>query len=201
MFIRRSLPKSKFGSIAVGLMKIANDLRLMASGPRTGLAEIELPAIQPGSSIMPGKVNPVIAEAVTMVAARVIGNDASITIAGLNGNLDLNVMMPVIAHDLVESIELAAAACRSLREKCVTGITANVERCRAYAEGSIALVTALTPEIGYDRAADVAKRALAEGRTVRDVLREEKLIDEKRLEAVLDLAALAAGRPAPGDAG
>ncbi len=147
-------------TIAVGLMKIANDLRLLASGSRTGLNEIELPATQPGSSIMPGKVNPVIPEAVNMVAAQIIGYDAAVAIAAMNGNLDLNVMMPVIAHDLLESIELTASASRVFAEKCVRGIKANVERCRQYAELTGQLVTALAPVIGYDKAAAVFKKAV-----------------------------------------
>jgi fumarate hydratase class II len=178
-------------TVAIGLMKIANDLRLLASGPSTGLAEIELPAVQPGSSIMPGKVNPVIPEAVNMVAAHVIGHDAAITVAGLNGNLDLNVMMPVIAHDLVESIELVAGACRALDRKCVRGIRADTRRCRDYAERSVALATAVAPVIGYDRAARVAKQALAEGRSIREVLAESGAIEADRLDELLDLDSLA----------
>jgi fumarate hydratase class II len=179
--------------IAVGLMKLGNDLRLLASGPATGLGEIELPAVQPGSSIMPGKVNPVIPEAVNMVAARVIGNDASITVAGLNGNLDLNVMMPLIAHDLLESIELVAAACRALATDCIAGMTANLEACRRHAESSVAIVTALVPELGYDKAAAIAKRALAEGKTVRQVVLEDELMPEERLAEILDPARMARG--------
>jgi fumarate hydratase class II len=177
-------------TIAVGLLKITNDLRLLASGPRTGLAEIELPAIQPGSSIMPGKVNPVIPEALNMVAAKVIGNDATITVAGLNGSLDLNVMMPVIAYALIESIEILASGCRVLAE-CVAGIEADRERCRAYGESSLALVTVLAPTIGYDAAAAVAKRVLAEGKSVREVLLEEKLVELAKLDEMLDLLELA----------
>ena len=178
-------------TIAVGLMKMANDLRLLASGPRTGLAEIELPAIQPGSSIMPGKVNPVVPEAVNMVAAKVIGNDTTITIAGLNGNLDLNVMMPIIAHALLESIEITASASSTLAEKCVRGIRADVARCREYADHSVALVTAVAPVIGYDAAAAAAKQALAERKPVRQVLLERGLVDPKRLDELLDLERLA----------
>jgi fumarate hydratase class II len=182
-------------TLAVGLLKIANDLRLLASGPRTGLAEIELPAVQPGSSIMPGKVNPVIPEAVNMVAAKVIGNDATITTAALNGNLELNVMMPVIAYALLESIEISATACRVLAEKCIAGIEADAARCRDYAERSLALITALAPAIGYDRAAAAAKKVLSSHKSVRDVLVEEKLVDPKEIERVLDLEALARGGP------
>jgi len=182
---------SALKTIAVGLMKMSNDLRLLASGPHTGLAEIDLPAIQPGSSIMPGKVNPVVPEAVNMVAAKVIGNDATLTVAGLNGSLDLNVMMPIIAYALLESIEITASACTTLAEKCVRGIRADVARCRSYAEHSIALVTAVAPVIGYDAAAAAAKQALAEGKAVRQVLLERGLLDAHRLDALLDLERLA----------
>jgi fumarate hydratase class II len=184
-------------TLAVGLLKLANDLRLLASGPHTGLAEIELPAVQPGSSIMPGKVNPVIPEAVDMVAAKVIGNDATITTAGLNGNLELNVMMPVIAYALLESIEISASASRVLAEKCVAGIEADAVRCRDYAERSLALVTALAPAIGYDRAAAAAKKVLASHKSVREVLLEEKLADPSEIERLLDLDALARGGAKP----
>jgi fumarate hydratase class II len=180
-------------TIAVGLFKIANDLRLLASGPRTGLAEIELPATQPGSSIIPGKVNPVIAEAVNMVAARVIGNDATITVAGLNGSLDLNVMMPVIANDLLESIEIMAGAARVFARRCVSGITVNVERCREYAEATPALVTAIAPVVGYDMAAELFKKAMAEGKPIRQVIMEEKALPPERLGEVLDLLRLTHG--------
>jgi fumarate hydratase, class II len=180
-------------TIAVGLMKIANDLRLLTSGSRTGLNEIELPATQPGSSIMPGKVNPVIAEAVNMVAAQVIGYDAAIAVAALNGNLDLNVMMPVIAHDLLESIELTAAATRVFAEKCVRGIKANVERCREYAELTGQLVTAVAPVIGYDKAAAVYKKAVARNTSIRQILLEDKLMSPQQLDDILDLKKLTQG--------
>ncbi len=180
-------------TLAVGLMKIANDLRLLISGPRTGLNEIELPATQPGSSIMPGKVNPVIPEAVNQVAALVIGHDATIAIAGMNGNLDLNVMMPVIAHALLESIAVTAAASRVFAEKCVRGIRANVERCREYAELTGQLVTAIAPVVGYDRAAELFKQAMARGVPIRRVLEEERVLPPEELARVLDLHALARG--------
>jgi fumarate hydratase class II len=180
-------------TVAVGLMKIANDLRLLTSGPRTGFAEIELPAIQPGSSIMPGKVNPVIPEAVNMVAAKVIGNDASIAIAGLNGNLDLNVMMPIIAHDLLQSIELEANAARALAEKCIAGITADRKRCRELAEKSAALVTAIAPAVGYDNAAKIFKRALEQDKSIRQVILEDRILDQAALDAVLDMKKLTEG--------
>jgi fumarate hydratase class II len=180
-------------TLAVGLMKIANDLRLLTSGARTGLNEIELPATQPGSSIMPGKVNPVIPEAVNQVAAFVIGHDATIAIAGLNGNLDLNVMMPVIAHALLESIAVTAAASRVFAQKCVRGIRANVERCREYAELTGQLVTAIAPVVGYDRAAELFKQAMARGVPIRRVLEEERVLPPEELARVLDLHALARG--------
>jgi fumarate hydratase class II len=180
-------------TIAVGLMKIANDLRLLASGPRTGLNEIALPPIQPGSSIMPGKVNPVIPEAVDMVAAHIIGNDAAVTIAGLSGNLDLNVMMPVIAHNLLESLDILGNATRMLAEKCVRGIAANAAQCHAYAERTASLVTAVAPLIGYDAAAKIFETALAENKALREVLLEAGLISKERLDEILNLKRLTQG--------
>jgi len=180
-------------TLAVGLMKIANDLRLLTSGARTGLNEIELPATQPGSSIMPGKVNPVIPEAVNQVAALVIGHDATIAIAGMNGNLDLNVMMPVIAHALLESIAITAAAARVFSAKCVCGIRANVERCRQYAELTGQLVTAIAPVVGYDRAAEIYKKAVARDLPIRQVLAEDGVLPPAEIDRLLDLHALARG--------
>ncbi len=180
-------------TIAVGLLKIANDLRLLTSGPRTGFNEIELPATQPGSSIMPGQVNPVIAEAVNMVAAQIIGNDAAVTIGGLNGNLDLNVMMPVIAHNLLESLELLGSAATVLADKCVKGIVANVEQCRAYGERTASLVTAVAPVVGYDAAAKIFKKALAEDKPMRQAILEEGLVPKERLDEILDLKKLTQG--------
>ncbi|MFP3988200.1 class II fumarate hydratase [Streptomyces sp. E11-3] len=156
--------------VAVGLTKIANDLRWMASGPRTGLAEINLPDLQPGSSIMPGKVNPVIPEAVLMAAAQVTGNDATVATAGAAGNFELNVMLPVIAKNVLESVRLLAAASRLLADRTVDGITANAERAREYAESSPSVVTPLNKYIGYEEAAKVAKKSLAERRTIREVV-------------------------------
>jgi fumarate hydratase class II len=183
-------------TIAVGLMKIANDLRLLASGPATGLDEIALPATQPGSSIMPGKVNPVIPEAVNQVAAFVIGHDATIAIAAMSGNLDLNVMMPVIAHALLEAIAVTAAAARVLAERCVRGITANEARCREYAERTGQLITAIAPVVGYDRAAALLKTATARGVSIRRVLEEEKVLTVEEIDRILDLQTLArGGRP------
>jgi fumarate hydratase, class II len=180
-------------TVAIGLMKIANDLRLLTSGPRTGLNEIELPATQPGSSIMPGKVNPVIPEAVNMVAAHIIGNDAAVTVAGMNGNLDLNVMMPVIAHNLLESLELLGSAATVFAGKCVVGISANVAQCRAYGERTASLVTAVAPILGYDAAAKIFKKALAEDKPMRQAILEEGLIPKERLDEILDLKKLTQG--------
>ena len=157
-------------TIAVSLTKISNDLRWMASGPRTGLAEINLPDLQPGSSIMPGKVNPVIPEAVLMVAAQVTGNDATVAAAGAAGNFELNVMLPVIAKNLLESVRLLANASRLLADRTVDGITANVERARLYAESSPSVVTPLNKYIGYEEAAKVAKKSLAQGTTIRETV-------------------------------
>lgn len=157
-------------TIAVSLTKISNDLRWMASGPRTGLAEIALPDLQPGSSIMPGKVNPVIPEAVLMVAAQVTGNDATVATAGAAGNFELNVMLPVIAKNLLESVRLLANASRLLADRTVDGITADVERARAYAESSPSVVTPLNQYIGYEEAAKVAKKSLKDGTTIRETV-------------------------------
>ena len=160
-------------TLAVSLTKVANDIRWLASGPRCGLGEIVIPSLQPGSSIMPGKVNPVIPESVLMVAAQVIGNDATIALGGMSGNFELNVMMPVIAYNLLQSIETLAAACRLLAKSCVDDIRANEKRARAMVEGSLAMCTALAPIIGYDDAAAIAKQAFAEERTVREVAEEK----------------------------
>ncbi|WP_442812500.1 class II fumarate hydratase [Streptomyces sp. NBC_01210] len=168
-------------TIAVSLTKISNDLRWMASGPRTGLAEISLPDLQPGSSIMPGKVNPVIPEAVLMVAAQVTGNDATVAAAGAAGNFELNVMMPVIAKNLLESVRLLANASRLLADRTVDGITANVERAREYAESSPAVVTPLNKYIGYEEAAKVAKKSLAERKTIREVVLESGYVERGAL--------------------
>jgi fumarate hydratase class II len=173
-------------TIAVSLFKVANDIRWLGSGPRCGIGEIQLPATQPGSSIMPGKVNPVMCESLMMVCAQVIGNDTTITWAGANGNFELNVMMPVMAHNLLESIRLMANVVDVFCEKCVRGIAANEERCRELVELSMAMVTSLTPKIGYDRAAEIAKESAKTGRTVREIAREKKVLPEKELEHALD---------------
>src|SRR5712664_1170379 len=177
-------------TIAVSLFKIANDIRWLGSGPRCGIGEIQLPATQPGSSIMPGKVNPVMAESLMMVCAQVIGNDVTITWAGANGNFELNVMMPVMAHDILESIRLLANVEETSTEKCVRGIVANEERCRELVELSMAMVTSLSPKIGYDRAAEIAKESVRTGKTVREICREKKILPEKELERALDPIAM-----------
>src|SRR5213075_2613602 len=159
-------------TIATSLFKIANDIRWLGSGPRCGIGEIRLPPTQPGSSIMPGKVNPVMCESTMMVCAQVFGNDAAITWAGANGNFELNVMMPVMAHDLLESIRLLANVVDVFCEKCIAGIKANKARCEELVELSMALVTALAPKIGYDRAAEIAKESVQTGKTVRQLCRE-----------------------------
>ncbi|MDQ2918252.1 MAG: class II fumarate hydratase, partial [Verrucomicrobiota bacterium] len=173
-------------TIAVSLFKIANDLRWLSSGPRCGIGEIQLPSTQPGSSIMPGKVNPVMCESTMMVCAQIFGNDSCITWAGANGNFELNVMMPVMAHNLLESIRLLGNVCEILAEKCVSGITANVERCKELVELSMAMVTSLAPKIGYDRAAEIAKESAKTGKTVREICREKKVLPEAELNAALD---------------
>ncbi|NUK49300.1 class II fumarate hydratase [Streptomyces lunaelactis] len=179
-------------TVAVSLTKISNDLRWMASGPRTGLAEISLPDLQPGSSIMPGKVNPVIPEAVLMVAAQVTGNDATVATAGAAGNFELNVMLPVIAKNLLESVRLLANASRLLADRTVDGITANVERAREYAESSPSVVTPLNKYIGYEEAAKVAKKSLAERKTIREVVLESGYVERgaltlEQLDEALDV--------------
>jgi fumarate hydratase class II len=170
--------------VAVSLTKIANDLRFLGSGPRAGLSEIFLPELQKGSSIMPGKVNPVIPEVVTQVAAQVIGNDAAITIGGLQGHFELNVFVPLMARNLLQSIKLLASASRLLDEKCVAGIEANREQCESYAELTLSAATALNPYIGYDKASEIVKQAAASGRSLREVAREEGVSDDVLDEAL-----------------
>ncbi|MGZ4639180.1 MAG: lyase family protein, partial [Actinomycetes bacterium] len=179
-------------TIAVSLTKVANDIRWMGSGPRAGLAEIRLPDLQPGSSIMPGKVNPVMAEALTMVCAQVIGNDAAITFGGASGSFELNVMLPMLARNVLESIRLLAAVSRLFADRCVVGIEADVERCREYAESSPSIVTPLNRYIGYEAAAKVAKQSLTERRTIREVVIangyvESGALTEQQLDEALDV--------------
>ena len=176
--------------VAVSLTKISSDLRLMGSGPRAGLAEIFLPELQKGSSIMPGKVNPVIPEVVTQVAAQVIGNDAAITVGGMSGQFELNVYVPMIARNLLQSIALLASASRLLAEKCVEGIEANREQCERYAELTLSAVAALNPYIGYDKGTEIVKEAVASGRSLRDVARDAG-VEEKILDEALDYRAMA----------
>jgi fumarate hydratase class II len=168
-------------TLAVSLYKIANDLRWMGSGPRAGLREINIPDLQPGSSIMPGKVNPVIPEAVCMVCAQVIGNDAAIAFGGAAGNFELNVMLPMLARNILESIRLLANVSRLFADRCIAGITANAERAREYAEGSPSIVTPLNRYIGYEEAAKVAKQALAEGKPIRQVVMERGYVEQGKL--------------------
>ena len=177
-------------TVAVSLTKIANDLRFMGSGPRAGLAEIFLPELQKGSSIMPGKVNPVIPEVVTQVAAQVIGNDAAITVGGMQGHFELNVFVPLLARNLLESIRLLAAASRLLADRCVDGIVANREVCERYAELTLSAATALNPHIGYDRASEIVKEAAASGRPLREVARAAGVAEEI-LDRALDYRAMA----------
>jgi fumarate hydratase class II len=177
-------------TVAVSLTKIANDLRWLSSGPRTGLGEIDLPAVQPGSSIMPGKVNPVMAESMLQVCAQVVGNDAAIVIGGQSGSLELNVMIPVMAHNLLESIGILATVSVEFAARCVDGITVNEERCRRNVESTAALATALVPVIGYDKAAEIAKRSLKEDRTLRELILEEGLVAADELDRILDFRAM-----------
>jgi fumarate hydratase, class II len=181
-------------TVAVSLTKIANDLRLMGSGPRAGLAEIALPELQKGSSIMPGKVNPVIPEVVTQVAAQVIGNDQAIAVGGLQGHFELNVFVPMMARNLLQSIKLLASASRLLAEKCVDGIEANRETCERYAELTLSAATALNPYIGYDRATEIVQAAAESGRPLRDVAREAG-VDEEILDRALDYRGMAKPHP------
>jgi fumarate hydratase class II len=173
-------------TFAVSLIKIANDIRWLSSGPRCGLGEINIPSLQPGSSIMPGKVNPVIPEAVIQVAAQVIGNDASITFSGQGGYFELNAMLPVIAHNLLQSIHLLSSATTALAEKCVNGISANTERSASYLEQSLAIATAMVPVLGYDKAAVIAKEAYEKQKTVREIALEKQVLPEEELNRLLD---------------
>jgi fumarate hydratase class II len=177
-------------TVAVSLTKIANDIRYLGSGPRAGLAEIALPELQKGSSIMPGKVNPVMPEVVTQVAAQVIGNDAAITVGGMQGHFELNVFVPLIARNVLDSVKLLASACRLFAEKCVDGIEANRETCERYAELTLSAATALNPYIGYDRATEIVKEAASSGRSLREVARD-KGVEESVLDEALDYRKMA----------
>jgi fumarate hydratase class II len=177
-------------TIAVSLFKIANDIRLLSSGPRCGIGEIQLPSTQPGSSIMPGKVNPVMCEAVMQVSAKVVGNDATVTLCGANGNFELNVMMPVMAQSILESIRLLSNVSNIFKERCIDGITANKERCAELIEYSMSMVTSLAPIIGYDTAAAIAKESVATGKTVRQLCLEKEVLPPDELEKALDPASM-----------
>jgi fumarate hydratase class II len=182
-------------TVAVSITKLCNDLRWMSSGPRTGLAEINLPDLQPGSSIMPGKVNPVLPEATLMVCAQVVGNDAAVAWAGASGSFELNVMMPVMARNLLESVRLLSTSSVLLADRCIAGITANEDRMRTYAESSPSVVTPLNRYIGYENAAKVAKKALAEEKTIREVVVELGFVEkgdltEEQLDTALDVKSM-----------
>ncbi len=181
---------SALNTTASALLKIANDLRLLSSGPTSGIGEITLPTIQPGSSIMPGKVNPVQSEQVMMVAARVMGNHTTITVGGQHGNFELNVMMPVMAHAMLESISILTGSVTAFTEKCIEGIEANRERCEELLELNPSIATALNSAIGYDKASTVAKTAVKEGKTVRQVVREMDLLTDEELDEYLDVHAM-----------
>jgi fumarate hydratase class II len=180
-------------TIAVSLFKIANDIRFLGSGPTSGIAEIKIPDLQPGSSIMPGKVNPVMSEMMMQVAAQVIGNDSTVTWSGANGNFELNVMMPVMAHNLLESVGLLANAARTFSARCVDGIEVNADRVRELLERNAVIVTALNPHIGYDNGARIVKQAVATGRSVRELVLESGLMTEEELDAALDLRKMTRG--------
>jgi fumarate hydratase class II len=180
-------------TLGTSLFKIASDIRLMGSGPRAGLAEIRIPDLQPGSSIMPGKVNPVIAEVVTQVSVQVFGNDTAIAFAGSQGHFELNVFVPLIARDLLESIRLLTAACIVFADRCIAGIEPNVERMKQYAESSPSLGTALNPYLGYEVAAEIVKEATKTGRSVREVVKRRKLMTDDELDRALDVLALTRG--------
>jgi fumarate hydratase class II len=180
-------------TVATSLMKVADDIRWLASGPTSGIHEITLPAVQPGSSIMPGKVNPVLAEALMMVTARVMGNHTTITTAGSRGNFELNTMMPVMVHALLESVTLLSNGVSAFTDRCVSGIGANPDRCRELLERNPAIATALNPSIGYDKAAEVAKEAARDGVSVREVVRRHRLLPEEELDRALDVRAMTEG--------
>lgn len=178
---------------AAALFKIANDIRFFGSGPTSGIYELKIPALQPGSSIMPGKVNPVMSEMMMQVAAQVIGNDSAVVWGGANGNFELNLMMPVMAHNLLESIEILANGCRVFAERCVDGLEANKERAQSLVEKNAIIVTALNPHIGYDNGAKIAKEAVATGRSVRELVLEAGLMSEEELDKALDIKKMTEG--------
>ena len=177
-------------TLAVSLMKIANDVRWLGSGPRCGIGEIAILPVQPGSSIMPGKVNPVIAESLAQVAAQVIGNDSAVTVGGISGNFELNVMMPMMMYNALESLRLLSNGCRVFTEKCIAGLSANREKCNSFVEESLAMCTALVPEIGYDAAQLIAKTAWQTGKTVREIVRERGILTSEQEEKLLDILSM-----------
>jgi aspartate ammonia-lyase len=172
--------------LALEMIRISNDLRLLSSGPNTGFNEIQLPSLQPGSSIMPGKVNPVMAELAAMVSFQVVGNDAAVTMAVQAGQLELNVMMPTMAYNVLQSITILANMLRVFTERCVVGIEANAEKCRYYAESTIALATALNPKIGYAKAAELVKESVASGVSIVELARKKKVLSDAELDEILD---------------
>ncbi|MBV9624584.1 MAG: aspartate ammonia-lyase [Acidobacteria bacterium] len=186
---------SALRNLALEVIRIANDLRLLSSGPNTGLGELNLPALQPGSSIMPGKINPVMAELAAMVSFQVIGNDLSVAMAVQAGELELNVMMPTMAYSVLQSITILTNMLRQFTEKCVSGITANRQRCNFYAQATVSLATALNPYIGYAKAAEIAKEAVASGRSIIDIARERKLLSESEINEILDPVRMTEPRP------
>ncbi|AFL88968.1 aspartate ammonia-lyase [Terriglobus roseus DSM 18391] len=186
---------SALRTLALEVIRISNDLRLLSSGPNTGFREIDLPGLQPGSSIMPGKVNPVLPELAAMVGFQVIGNDAAVAMAVQGGQLELNVMMPTMAHNVLQSITILTNSLRELDHRCIRGITANADRCAFYAQSTVSLATALNPYIGYARAAQVVKESIATGRSIIDIVREEKLLTEDQIATILDARAMTEPRP------
>jgi aspartate ammonia-lyase len=177
---------SALRNLALEVIRISNDLRMLSSGPNTGFAEINLPALQPGSSIMPGKINPVIPELAAMVSFQVVGNDVAVAMAVQGGQLELNVMMPTMAYSVLQSITISSNMLRQFTDKCVSGITANDNRCNFYAQATVSLATALNPYIGYSKAAEIAKEAVATGRSIIEIAREKKLLSEKQISEILD---------------
>jgi aspartate ammonia-lyase len=173
-------------NLALEIIRISNDLRLLASGPNTGLFEINLPALQPGSSIMPGKINPVMPELAAMVAFQVVGNDATVALAVQAGQLELNVMMPAMTYSVLQSVTILTNMLQVFTDKCVRGITANQKRCEFYSQSTVSLATALNPYIGYQKAAEIAKESVATGRSIIDIAREKKLLSQKDIEEILD---------------
>ena len=179
---------STLRNLALEIIRISNDLRLLSSGPNTGFAEINLPALQPGSSIMPGKINPVIPELAAMVSFQVVGNDAAVAMAVQGGQLELNVMMPTMSYNVMQSVSILTNMLRQFTDFCVAGLTANPKRCDFYAQSTVSLATALNPYIGYAKAAEIVKESVATGRSIIEIAREKKLLSEKEIAEILDPA-------------